>query len=276
MSNTEKLHRKIRHYLLDNWTYWTSKYQEAHKGREGSFEYKYEPTDYDIFPRYQSNDAILKGVELIVPERFNNIKTLKNEILRLGLSSATIFTKNNKGTAKNAIEDEKLKFKKFVESLTEKDIEDVPDLFYRRRLTENESKETKQFLSDITDIKVGDFWWPIDKIERNKNDYLVINEDDIEEKDEKTVNDIIKSISTELYYLISPEYDDVDYELENTSIDIFNLAGENYIFDSSKTWIVYYSHEDFFIFYGSKLTENIMNAFPKLRESIDNQTNNTP
>ena len=126
-------------------------YQKLRVKRPNTLSYSYEPNDYDIFPRYQANEALLHGVEEIVPTIYLTIDSLKKSIIESALKSQTIFTKEVYGTAKNAIDDERKKFKTFVEDITEQELLDVPDLFYRRKIStvETDSWKTKLKLHSV-------------------------------------------------------------------------------------------------------------------------------
>jgi len=73
----ENLHRKIRHYCLDNFAFWMKKYQDARSCRTDTFEYTYEKGDYDLFLRYNALEALLQGIEEVKPELLKSIDEAK-------------------------------------------------------------------------------------------------------------------------------------------------------------------------------------------------------
>ncbi len=261
----KNLHKKARFYCIENFEYWINIYQNSRNKRPSTFNYTYEKSDYDIFPRYQANEALLQGVEEINPDEFNSIDKLKEAILESALKSETIFTKDNYGTIKHAINDEKNKFKEFIENLQEYDFKDVPNLFYRRKLktTENEywRNELKRF-----NIDFSGFWLPKNEIKNNENEYLIFDEDEVTKLQESAINEIIKKIVCEKYFVFNE--DNVNYELETETFDIFNLSPETYVFDRTLEWIIYYSHEDYYILKNEYVASEIKAKFDNLSQNM--------
>lgn len=262
MTEIENLHRKVRHYCLDNFDFWTRKYQEVRNSRPQTFEYTYEKGDYDIFPRYQALEALLQGVEEVNPKYVNSIDEAKIQIIETALRTETIFTKDNHGTAKNAIDDERKKFKAFVESISISELNNVPELFYRRKLSKEESEVLKKKLSEKESIDYGGFWFPEKLIKENEIEYLIFDEDEILEEEESKLNQIIKSEIDNKYFIINE--DDTSYELEKETFDIYNLNTESYLTDKDLNWLIYYSHEDFYIIKSKVIKDKIVEVFPKL------------
>lgn len=266
MITLNSLHRKIRLYCMDNFDYWANKYEKSREKRPNTFSYSNEPDDYDIFPRYQANDALLQGVEEIDPTKYNNINDLKKSIIENALRVETIFTKDAFGTSKNAIEDERKKFKAFVEKITIQNLLNVPDLFYRRKISNFETDYWKTELK-LHSVDFKGFWFPKNDIDKKNNDFLVFDEDDIGEELEKSINQIAKSIVSDKYFLFNE--DNVNYELERNSFDIFQLSHETLMFDETLNWIIYYSHEDFYIIKNRKIDERLKKDFVELDESMN-------
>lgn len=262
MDVIDNLHRKARHYLLDNFDFWTKKYQENRAGRTETFEYTYEKSDYDIFPRYQACEAMLQGVEETKLESLTDFENAKNTIVELALRSDTIFTKDNHGTAKNAIENERNKFKKFITELTASELKDVPDLFFRRKLTKEESEIWTEKLTEEFHLDFSGFWYPKEEIKNRKDEFLIFDEDTVTEEKEQELTDLIKPHLEQRFYIINE--DNVNYELDSKDFDLFQLSPESYLFDTSLSWIIYYSHEDFYIVKNRKLVDLIKPNFPEL------------
>lgn len=72
----------------------------------------------------------------------------------------------------------------------------------------------------------------------------------------------IKPQIEQRFYLISE--DNVNYELDNKDFDLFQLNPESYLFDNSLSWVIYYSHEDFYIVKSRRLVDLIKPKFPEL------------
>lgn len=269
MTTLQNLHRKIRHYCLDNFDHWINIYQKLRENRPNTLSYSYEPNDYDIFPRYQANQALLQGVEEIEPTNYSTINDLKKSIIESAFKSQTIFTKEVYGTAKNAIEDERKKFKAFVGNITESDLLNVPDLFYRRKISDIETYNWKIKLK-LHSVDFTGFWFPKNDIRLNNCDFLVFDEDAVAQESEKNINEIVKSFIEDKYFVFNE--DNVNYELEKDTFDIFNLSPETFLFDKKFYWLIYYSHEDFYIIKNKQIAERLKNDFPQLKESMNELT----
>ncbi len=267
MTEIENLHRKVRHYCLDSFDFWSKKYQEASRSKPQTFEYTYEKGDYDIFPRCQALEALLQGVEEVNPKSINSIDEAKFQIIKTALSIETIFTKDNHGTAKNVIEDERRKFKLFVESMTTKDLENVPELFYRRKLTLNQFEKWKEKLKQTEKVSFLGFWYPEKLIKENLESYLIFDEDEILEEEESKLNQIIKNDIGNKFLIFNE--DDTAYELEKESFDIYNINAESYLTDKDFNWLIYYSHEDFYIIKSEILKRKIIEVFPELSDNMN-------
>jgi hypothetical protein len=274
MEHNINLHRKTRHYCMENFEFWMNKYLENRKGRPNTFEYTYEESDYDLFPRYNSLGAILQGVETLIPSNYDSFQTLKNELVTLGRTYESIFTKDSHGTEKKAIEDERHKFMEFVQSQTEQTVIEVPELFHRRRISKDETDEFTIQLKTNCDVEVGQFWWPIDLMNSKPESFMAIYEDDILESEEPELISLLQTFSNDLFYNLNE--DGIDYELEKSCLNIFEISGEAFFFDQSHSWLIYYSHEDFYIFWGTELVEAVNNKFPNWKEKMTKLVENVP
>jgi len=271
MTTLQNLHRKIRHYCLDNFDHWITVYQKLRESRPKTISHTYEPNDYDVFPRYQAHQALLQGVEEIEPTNYLSIDDLKKSIIESAIKSQTIFTKEVYGTAKNAVEDERKKFKAFVENITEPELLNVPDLFYRRKISNIETDKWKTKLK-LHSVDFTGFWFPKNDISQNNSDFLVFDEDAVTEESEKNINEIVKSFIEDKYFVFNE--DNVNYELEKDTFDIFNLSPETFLFDKNFNWLIYYSHEDFYIIKNKQIAERLKNNFAQLKESMNVLTQN--
>jgi hypothetical protein len=267
MNQIVDLHRKIRHYCLDNFDFWMKEYQSVLNGRPNTFAKTYEKGDHNLYPRYQALEALLQGVEEVNPETTNTIEELKIKTLEIALSTETIFTKDNHGTAKNAIEDERKKFIDFVNSVNIEDLESVPELFYRRKLTKEESQEWTNKLKLLHKIDFSGFWFPKEDIQTQIDQFLVFDEDEIREESESKLNRMLKSEIDEKYYIFNE--DGTNYELEKETFDIFSLSPEAYLIDKNLNWLIYYSHEDFYIFKSESIKNKVVTEFPELIEYMN-------
>lgn len=272
MKEIVDLHRKIRHYCLDNFDFWMKKYQNVLNERPNKFAKTYEAGDHNLYPRYQALEALLQGTEQVNPEIMKSTAELKSNIIEIALNTETIFTKDNYGTAKNAIEDERRKFRDFVKSLKIEESETVPELFHRRKLVKDESDGWKTKLMVRHEIDFSGFWYPKNQIQNDIDQFLIFDEDEIPKESESQLNNLIKSEIGEKYYIFNE--DDTNYELEKETVDIFNLNPEAYLIDKELNFLIYYSHEDIYIIKSKSIKNKIANEFPELIEHMNQQIKN--
>ncbi len=76
----EALITKARRYCMENYDYWTKKYQNEMSGNNIPYSQK----DYNIFPRYNALEAILGGVLTIVGKEFSCFEECKAELQKIG------------------------------------------------------------------------------------------------------------------------------------------------------------------------------------------------
>ena len=83
----------------------------------------YSDNDYNLFPRYNALSAILLGVETFVGQTFSSLDNCKQELQQVGLTSQTPFTTGKQNDIeRNAIQDERNKFVKFIDSVTDNEL----------------------------------------------------------------------------------------------------------------------------------------------------------
>ena len=84
MTPTNKIVTLARRYCIDNIHYWTN-YYEINKDKNLKY-------DFNIFPRYQTAEAILKDIETLVGKTFQSVDQCNKELKEFGLNSQSHFT----------------------------------------------------------------------------------------------------------------------------------------------------------------------------------------
>ena len=143
----------------------------------------------------------------------------------------------------------------------------MPALFYRRKLSKEESEQWKTQLKRKEKVDFSGFWYPEDLIRANMDHYLIFDEDEVSEEEEAQLNEIIKGAIGDYYYIFNE--DGITYELEKETFDLFNIGTESYLTGKEMDWLVYYCHEDFYIIRSQILKRKITLAFPKLIDSMN-------
>ena len=137
MTHSEKIITLARRNCIDNILYWTN-YYETTRGKNLTY-------DFNIFPRYQTAEAILKDIETLVGKDFQTLDDCYKEIKFFGLNSQSHFTTGKlNDLQKRAINDARQKFITFIDNISNEQIDKVEPLPFRRRLLENEANSVRK------------------------------------------------------------------------------------------------------------------------------------
>jgi hypothetical protein len=260
MNESEQIITLARHYCIDNHKYWAVKYQNERTGSD--FPYTYSDTDYDIFPRYNALDAILKGIEIIVGSVFSNVEECKSKLKEIANSSNTIFTKGQTNNIEaNAIEDERRKFVHFIDNLNLWDGRLIEPLPYRRRLLEVEATDIRNSLHDNWNFD-GTYWEPLNNC--STKPFIFFNKENLDIEDFIKIKTAILTHTNRIYEITEQGY---DYEIDNIEFDAD--CYETVFTDRSFDWIVYGSHEGTLAFGGDWLLTELTNILHSKRDYIN-------
>jgi len=259
MNTNEKIITLAQMYCRENYSFWIGKYQKELTGDD--YPRKYTDRDYDTFPRYQTLNAIGKGVALLVGRKFKTFDICVKFILDAA-DFKDVYAKNLINPIGNlAIEDEKRKYREYILSISENDLEnaEVKKITYERRLGKHESEKIRKSLSE----KWGycKYWHPLIDGEIPANVLFVMTK--YVSTYEGSIIDIIKKISLEKYYEISEFGDDYKYSKENFNLPLYGWFGEIICCDDTFEWVVYESHEGTISFGGDKLVREIKELLKK-------------
>lgn len=267
MTKFEGLHTLVRTYCINAIAFWKKEYAEKRTGSDFP-EYTYSDSDYNLFPRYNSLDAILKGVELIVPTDYSDFKTLKKDLIEAGLENETVFTNNpDNDIEEKAIRDERVKFKAYVETLKEADVKNIEPLPLRRRLKTDEKLTVRQMLHEIWGYD-GDYWEPLGKKSPKETVFLLSKY--ITDGDRLFIKELLAKKSGKHLYEVNETGDDYETDLE--SVSSFYQDHEVMFFDETYKWAIYGSHEETITFGGEWLINSIKERF-KDRPNLLNSWN---
>jgi len=258
MDKYEKLTTLARRYCIEQARYWREKYFIERSGLD-----QYTPQDYDLFPRYNSLDAILCGVEILVGDKYSNYSECVDRLLNATGFKTVFIKKPVNAIEESAINDEMQKYKSYILSFDEKKIENtfVDTLPYRRKLKQVESAEIRKALHEKWNFD-GSYWFPLVDVRPISALFLMKK---YVEPYEKPIIDIVRSISSNMIYLI--EETGNDYEM---AIECFGLTYYECICcDKNLDWIVYESHEETIAFAGEKLIPKIKDLLIKYENKFN-------
>lgn len=261
MTTTDKIITLARHYCIDNFRYWSDKYQIERTGND--FPYTYTDNDYNLFPRYNALTAILKGIETIVGKSFNDSDQCRNELKELGQNSQTPFTTGKKNEiSKTAIQEERQKFINFIDSISDQQLETVEPLPYRRRLLEKEASEIRENLLRHWNFD-GGYWEPLTSC--SPQPFVFFSKDNLTDKDYEKIKKIIADRAESKIYEITEER--YDYQIDNSEFD--PDCYETIYTDQNFDWIVYGSHEGTVAFGGAWLLTELDRQLSDKKELIN-------
>jgi len=267
MTKCEGLHTLVRKYCIKEFNFWKKEYAEKRSGSDFPL-YTYSDSDYNLFPRYNAIDAILKGVETIIPGDHTDFKALKKEIIQAGLQNETPATSNPDNEIEaNAIEEERKKFRTYVESIAEQDIKDVEPLPLRRRLKMEEKQSVRHLLQHAWGYD-GDYWEPL--AEKSPHETVFILRKYITDDDSVFIKKLLAKKGIRNLYEINETGDDYETDLDGF---VSTYSGHEVIYvDETGKWTIYGSHEDTVTFGGDWLITSIRDRF-KDRANVLNSWN---
>lgn len=245
MTQTEQILTLARWFCVDNILYWTDYYKKTRSGND--LPYDYSKHDYNVFPRYQTAEAILRGIESLVGKVFDSVDQCKNEIKELGRTSQSHFTTGKlNGLQGKAIEDARQQFIDFVDQITVEQLHKVEPLPYRRTLLESEANAVREELKKHWNFD-GGYWEPLTSC--STKPFVFYHKENLIEDDFRKIKNIVLSYSDDRIYEISETR--YDYEIDNLEFeaDCYEIIYTNKKYE----WIIYGSHEGTIAFGGEWL-----------------------
>lgn len=253
MTESERIITLARRYCINNFRYWADRYQKERKGDD--LPYDYLNSDYNLFPRYQSLDAILKGVETLVGKIFTSTDQCKAELKVIGLSSQTPFTTGNYNEIhQKAIEDERQKFINFIDQIETEQLDNVKPLPYRRRLLEGEANKIRETLNKHWNFD-GGYWEPL--VSCSPAPVVFFNKLNLSNADYEKIKEIVSNGADKRLFEVNEDL--WDYEIDHSE---FNPdCYETVYTDKNFDWIIYGSHEETIAFGGTWLLAELKKKF---------------
>ena len=267
MTIVEALHTLVRKYCIEEFNFWKKEYAEKRTGSDFP-EYTYSDGDYNLFPRYNAIDAILKGIETIIPADYTDFNALKKDIIQFGLENETAAISNpDNDIEAGAILEERKKFRAHVEAITEKEVKNVEPLPLRRRLKIEEKQSVRHMLQNAWGYD-GDYWEPL--LEKCQRETVFILRKHITDDDSVFIKQILAKKGISHLYEINETGDDYETDLEGFESSYSNH--EVIYVDETYKWAIYGSHEETITFGGDWLITCIKDRF-KNRQNVLNSWN---
>lgn len=257
----ENLHTAARRYCIDRGHYWQKKYHDYLNtdGRPAGGTYSDEALD--LFPRYNCLNAILVEIEKFIPEDFSSLLETKEILIQAGNTSESLFTGSQNCIAKQAMQQEREKFIEYIINMNQEQLESVEPLFYRRVLTESESRRLWAMLQEKWDIRPKKYWYPL--IDSSMDGLIAFREDafDREFGIQNVRKILLQNGNKRVWTLMEfgPEY-----ELGISEFDplYYHTGTESYSFSQLADWVIYASHEGTVTIGGKVLIDEIKTKWP--------------
>jgi hypothetical protein len=224
---------------MENHFYWSEKYSQLNTGGIGRSA-GYTDKQLATFPRYNVLSAILFAVERYRPEDFKTLDEAKRFFCLVANDAESIFTKPPNGEIEQKVmSEERGKLCEFINQLNEEDLKSAEPLFYRRVLSDEESKAVRDKLQSVWQIPEH-YWYPLllqkpENVEAFQDNYFE------KEVGAEKLQEILCNRGIEKVWEIRE--DGLDYELELSVFEPYYNGAEGFWCDAKFDWIVYASHE---------------------------------
>lgn len=240
MDLVKNLHTAIRRYCLDKSFYWSEKYSELLSTEKSRAEYGYSNEALYTFPRYNVLNAVVFEIERFRPEEFKSLEEAKTFFKLIANEAQSILTKPpNEEIAEKAMFEEREKLCRFIDEQNEQDLLLVEPLFYRRVLSDKESKIIREQLDNRWKIPKH-YWYPLTT---EKPENVEAFQDAYFEKEigKEKLQEILYKHGIEKVFEIRE--DGLDYEFELSIFNPYYNGAEGFWCDTNYDWIIYASHE---------------------------------
>lgn len=139
----EALHSAARQYCSERAAFWHEQYSRLHAaGRatieKGGGQWTYTREAYDIFPRYQTLEAIQDEVERFLPNHFASLDEARSILALAGETAQSVFSRQTDPTATAADAEERQLFSNFVREVDGARLSQQHALPFRRVLGDGE------------------------------------------------------------------------------------------------------------------------------------------
>ncbi len=223
---------------------------------------------FSVWPRVALLDALLADIESVAPDQFSSLDALRNYLLLAGSTATSAATKQYSSLGTDLIDEERDRFRIYVEGLTAADLRNIAPLPSRRRLSDAESGHVWDALDQRWQTHGGKEWYPLTKEEPPgviafqaasfhralPDEYLrgLLGDHSIERCWELYEHGWVHEMAVEL---LSTHYG--HYE----GMECYATAGE-------MDWLIYASHESSITVAGDWLIGAVKDAWPEWEQHL--------
>lgn len=153
MDKIEALHGAARQYCSERAAFWREQYSRLYAaGRatieKGGGEWAFTREAYDIFPRYQTLEAIQDEIEHFLPNHFASLDEARSILALAGETAQSVMSRQTEPTAIAADFEEHQLFSNFVRAVDEVRLSQQQALTFRRVLGDGEHQAMHAALAD--------------------------------------------------------------------------------------------------------------------------------
>ncbi len=262
MDNIQALHTAARHYCGE---------QAAHWGREFSRMHG-DPNSEDTveaFSRFQVLNAINEEVTRYVPEDFPSLEEARYRLADVGQTAQNQFTRslNAMAIAKSVMQEERIKFSHFVNSISLESLHSVVPLPYHRILSDTECQKIRETLKSRWGVDKYHYWLPLNGEQELPS--ICVFDKTYFDRDigEQVIRDILASHGISRVWELRESGQ--CYEIDLTSA-VFQYDGdENYWTSSEMDWLLYVSDKSTIAFAGEWFIPALKLIWPNWHDCID-------
>lgn len=275
MDSIEALHTALRRYCEAGHAEWLGRYMDLGKRerRERArlglplHDAQYSDDAYATFPHYRFLEAILIAIEAFTPADFSSLDEARALLAAAGETAENLLTQNpGNQIVQDVIEEERSKFVRYVNELTEEDLARVQPMPFRRTLSDEEVKTLRARLKERWSI--DGYWYPIDRPDDAEPPPAAVafNADPILEDQLPTLRSLLAEQSGGRVFEIREADPNRELDLELFEPTYNGLEG--FWTNRDADWVIYASHEDSVTIAGSRILNALQDRWPAWSSSL--------
>jgi len=263
MNNSYLIHNHALKYCSDRYHYWVEKYQNNSNTAPNRYQSSHinSDLDYNLFPRYNVQRAILTAIESVDP-RIQIPESGMRELLILAAQTGeSVFTEKPKNSfEKNAIAEEREITVAYFEKLRPDPGEIL--LPFRYRFSNNESIKFRTSTFEFWNIN-DSYWYPLS--ESDKKDIIALQADIFLENFHFNITQTLNDLYPE-EHIYEIDEDESVTEMDIALLDCYYGGSEKYWTNKSRQWIIYASHENSLTLGGKEFLFQMLNAIKEISD----------
>jgi hypothetical protein len=252
---------------MERHTFWAEAYHQLDdtggaQVPDSGLEWTYSQEAYNTFPRYLVWEAILKGIERLVPQSSSALDEFRRALAAAGMRAQTMMTMNQglPAISRSAMDEEREAFRTFVLTIPEVRLVEVEPLPLRRGFEEEELQRVWAILGQQWAVTTRDYWWPL-RDGAPPEAAMAFHTDWFDDEKIAALRDVLINHGVALIWELR---EGAEWGCEQ-SVQSFHPAyngEEGYWTSAGAEWLVYASHETSITLGGARLLRAFRQKFP--------------